>query len=301
MIPFASPSAIGSKLPLPLPRLLAGGKYSGCLYPESSSLYIWGGGLTKSDAISGVRDASFGNSHILVLMRSGNILSVGADDFRQCSGMSTHFDSLDSLKDVDGNQRGDLRERTVKVVAGVRHSAVISEQGEVTLYGEDKNHMLRVWKPQDAAVVEVRCGLRHVVALDSLGRVWSWGSNKHGSLGRCLAGESDDPGLVEGLSSDVRWVGVASGWSHCIVKGIRLDGSVVFAGWGRADMGQLPWAGDALSEAAMPVHDLLPLPHGTLIDVWAAGESSYGADELGYLWATGWNDHGMIYYDYNYS
>ena len=243
--------------------------------------------------MTGVADAGFGTSHLLLLLQSGEIVSSGEDDFGQCSRLGTHFDSVHALSGVRAAGRPGVRD-AAKVVAGVRHSAVLSREGVVTLVGEDRHQMPRVWRPEDAAVVDVGCGLRHAVALDSLGRVWTWGSNRHASLGRRVPGDADGPGLVEGLPSGVRWVGVECGWSHSVVKGVAPDGSAVFLGWGRSDMGQLPAVIDDSSDNTL-LRRLLPLPEGGLTDVWMAGESTFAADEHGFLWGTGWNDHGGHY------
>jgi hypothetical protein len=53
---------------------------------------------------------------------------------------------------------------------------------------------------------------------------------------------------------------VHCGWSHNIAKGICQDGSFVFAGWGRCDMGQLPAPPKLPSETAPPGHDATAEP-----------------------------------------
>ena len=42
------------------------------------------------------------------------------------------------------------------------------------------------WCPPDAKLIDVSCGLHHTVAVDERGRVWSFGDDKFGSLGRPL-------------------------------------------------------------------------------------------------------------------
>ena len=194
-----------------------------------------------------------------------------------------------------------------RVVAGVRDSVALTAAGELEyicegIFQSSNGHLSR-WKPDDAIVVDAACGFRHVVALDSLNRVWTWGSNVRGALGRSLhesMAHDAQPGLVvfDGSLRDVRWVEVNSGWSHVVIRGVRSDGTTVFAGWGRSDMGQLPRDDSQLS--APEKRTLLPtcltkLPGGHhFTDVWTAAESTFATDEGGLLWSSGWNEHGNL-------
>ena len=124
---------------------------------------------------------------------------------------------------------------------------------------------------------------------DSLGRVWTLGDNKYGSLGRRVVGVEGKavvgthpsrsreahrdrdraPGLVEGLPGGVFWVRGVCGWSHVCVRGVGVrDGESVFFGWGRGDLGQLASHVDARasggSSSPVPLPPLpsnLPHPH----------------------------------------
>lgn len=119
---------------------------------------------------------------------------------------------------------------------------------------------------------------------------------------------------------------VSCGWSHCVVRGVRVDGSVACAAWGRRNLGQYP-AEDSAQEvvenneesrgdssklvggsvevevgmegpgSVRPLHSPkgLSLPPGlTAREVWAGSEFTVVADQHGYLWATGWNEHGNL-------
>lgn len=119
------------------------------------------------------------------------------------------------------------------------------------------------------------------------------------------------------------------GWSHTIIRGVRIDGSVACAAWGRRNLGQYPvedstqeqiecdeekkskedssklvresedmndlGMGDPGSVQAMHSPQRLILPHGLIVrEVWAGSEYTVVADQDGYLWATGWNEHGNL-------
>jgi Regulator of chromosome condensation (RCC1) repeat/ChaC-like protein len=120
------------------------------------------------------------------------------------------------------------------------------------------------------------------------------------------------------------------GWSHTVLRGVRPDGSIACAAWGRRDLGQYPLEesfGDgsgndgaaaekgSLGENSQQelsgvrgaegsslevsteqcIPQRLSLPHGLFIrEVWAGTEFIVVTDEKGYLWACGWNDHGNL-------
>jgi hypothetical protein len=125
-----------------------------------------------------------------------------------------------------------------------------------------------------------------------------------------------------------------SGWSHTVVRGVRPDGSIACAAWGRRDLGQYPLEdsigdgsrsvacedvaaaeggslGEDSQQALSGVREAeglslevsteqctpqrLSLPHGLCIrEVWAGTEFTVVADEKGDLWACGWNEHGNL-------
>jgi regulator of chromosome condensation len=100
--------------------------------------------------------------------------------------------------------------------------------------------------PSEVGVIDMSAGGMHCAALDSLGRVWTWGVNDQGVLGRDtvwsppLGEESDDeeeemlnpresvPGLVEGFPLGERIVKVACGDSISVALN---DKGQVYA-WG---------------------------------------------------------------------
>lgn len=114
------------------------------------------------------------------------------------------------------------------------------------------------------------------------------------------------------------------GWSHTVLRGVRPDGSIACAAWGRRDLGQYPLednravdsagvprkngatGGDSLGESGLRgppgtqgaehrAPQMLSLPHGLRIrEVWAGSEFTVAADEKGDLWACGWNEHGNL-------
>ena len=117
------------------------------------------------------------------------------------------------------------------IAAGVNHSAAVTADGRLLTWGDNKYLQCSLFVPNashvgggfsDSAhaappmppvrVVQVTCGHKHTTFVDSLGRLWTMGNNKHGQLGRRFAtattsaasasastayGGCDVPGLVE--------------------------------------------------------------------------------------------------------
>ena len=223
-----------------------------------------------------VEDAAFGFSHTLVIEEgTQRLYSFGSNERGQVDGKIRGDSSVNVETPVTPSFLKD--DKITAVAAGLFHSAVITSEGELVTFGcgrfgqsltslsspasesftgnrNSKNGCVGRWKPEDGArLVDVACGRRHTVAVDEKGRVWSFGENKHGQLGRSLENnETKDPvpGLVEGLdeirSSPNGRYKLISGWSHTILtvesahESGEDDESVTIAyGWGRNDKGRL--------------------------------------------------------------
>lgn len=162
----------------------------------------------------------------------------------------------------------------VKCCVGLRHSSALTSNGGLLVWGDSRhgqvvlNQMAAViasdssnksgdcgeqltpWFPPDKALLtDLACGARFTVLIDSLGRMFTLGSdNSHGSLGRectpLLKGCPTEiaPPLELSYNEYIHWQKVSCGWSHCVARGMRTTGNgertVAFYGWGRCDMGQ---------------------------------------------------------------
>jgi alpha-tubulin suppressor-like RCC1 family protein len=127
-------------------------------------------------------------------------------------------------------------------------------------------------------------------AIDSAGRVWSWGANNNGML--CLGDalprtiphrvdEFGEPGTAA--------IAIARGYDHVLI--LRSDGSVW--GCGLNNVGQLGdgTSGDAASRS-LPTR-VLGLP-ANIVQVAAASQSSYALAADGQVYAWGRNQYGNL-------
>ncbi|RUP50702.1 regulator of chromosome condensation 1/beta-lactamase-inhibitor protein II [Jimgerdemannia flammicorona] len=71
----------------------------------------------------------------------------------------------------------------------------------------------------DADIVDICAGPEHCVAIDTSGRVWTWGCADHGALGH---GDSDGPAVVTALGS-VDVAAVSCGWQFTIALSTKGD------------------------------------------------------------------------------
>lgn len=94
---------------------------------------------------------------------------------------------------------------------------------------------------------------------------------------------------------------ISAGWYHCIARGVKADGEVVFFGWGRNDMKQYITkytdnkAGEQkISPCQVPTL-LRCLPENRFItDAWCGSEFTLVLDDKSNLWGCGWNEHGNL-------
>jgi alpha-tubulin suppressor-like RCC1 family protein len=207
---------------------------------------------SDSGARGMVLSAALGHEHTLVLLVDGTVVSFGDDEYGQCSGTSADIPlamSLPFLKHVtkweasgdrdfwasimlsSGSRTVEASVRVIHIAAGARHSVAITADGYIHCWGAGRHHQLMLasqpgWCPMASnsaegtahslRFVDAAAGMSHTLALDSVGRVWSWGhANRHGQLARsrgdgCVSTEAEGvderlPALVSGLPADVIW------------------------------------------------------------------------------------------------
>lgn len=132
------------------------------------------------------------------------------------------------------NRIPELPEQKVNVY--VFGSGTICELGLGPMVTEVKRPRLNPLLPIDkVGIVQLAVGGAHVIAIDYQGRLWTWGQNDSGALGRHTK-ESDDeidedafvnakestPSLVEGIPLNIKFVSVAA--SDNLSAAVTSDG-----------------------------------------------------------------------------
>jgi alpha-tubulin suppressor-like RCC1 family protein len=140
----------------------------------------------------------------------------------------------------------------VAITAGTYHFAVLSDMGQVFLWGSNSEGQLGMGDFSQrnlpvpltyfrTPVLQVQAGAYHTVFLDTFGHVFVCGLNSNGQLGAGQSAEAKTPNAVATIESQ-NITTVASGHYH--VFGIAEDG--VFWAWGANSFGQLG-VGDAVN------------------------------------------------------
>jgi alpha-tubulin suppressor-like RCC1 family protein len=247
-----------------------------------------------------IDDACLGFSHTLAIEKhSGRLIAFGDNSKGQADGIGNATVVCDPTTPSFLNGV-----RVASAATGLFHSAVVTADGALITFGcgrvgqslppaqEVDGASFGRWSPDDGSkVVKVSCGRSHTLALDDRGRVWSFGDNKYGQLGRLLPSDQKHdaaPGLVQ-IPNGCQVYDVQSGWSHAFALCKDESSSVLAYGWGRNDKGQLGSGSQG--------HVALPTPVFADRDIRSlscGSEFTVIVDVADALWGCGWNEHGNL-------
>ena len=287
-------------------RIYTGGGHSGILM-NTGSLYLFGWDddkqcgtpLSRDTACKQyvvnplriqVADCALGFAHTLVIQRETmSLFTFGNNKKGQCGHHSDIVTEPLTPEIAIGR-------KIVDVSAGLFHSAAVTTEGALLSLGKvvprcpQNNELAHYLVIGDSKIVNVACGRKHTVFVDDAQRVWSFGDNKYGQLGRSVEGADMVPGPIEGPWASEKWdhVRVKCGWSHTLIICHRMGFTCVY-GVGRSDRGQL---GTGRSEnAKLPVQ----IFGGYKVQkVTCGSESSAFVDDKGQVFCCGWNEHGNL-------
>ncbi|XP_007491506.1 regulator of chromosome condensation isoform X1 [Monodelphis domestica] len=139
----------------------------------------------------GIVQAEAGGMHTVCLGKSGQVYTFGCND----EGALGRDTSVEGSETVPG--RVDLSEKVVQVSAGDSHTAALTEDGRVFLWGSfrDNNGVIGLLEPMkksmvpvqvqlEAPVIKVASGNDHLVMLTVDGNLYTSGCGEQGQLGR---------------------------------------------------------------------------------------------------------------------
>lgn len=138
-----------------------------------------------------LRSIACGGAHTLFLTESGNIYATGLNDYGQL-GISD-----DKTYSTEPFRISGLPKEIVQISAGYHHSAAITVDGDLYMWGNNSNGQLGLGKKAESVVnapSKVEClstvrikvaalGSEHSIAITDNGETLSWGSGGSGRLG----------------------------------------------------------------------------------------------------------------------
>lgn len=223
-----------------------------------------------------------GESHSLVVHRSGTIYAFGRNQFGQLGdGTTDHRYTPVAVLNIS---------TAVAVAGGEAHSLAADASGNVWTWGRNQYGQLGDGTtntrhfPQIISgvsnVVAVAAGQYHSLALKADGTVWAWGRNYYGQLGDGTTIDRHSPVQIQDLDNVVA---IACGFDHSLA--VKADGTVW--AWGRNLYGalgdgtqtdrstpvQVRDMSNAIAVAAGEYHSLALMSNGT---VWAWGRNLHG-------------------------
>lgn len=248
-----------------------------------------------------------GQAHTLVLTREGEVYTFGTSAFGAMG------------QGVDIRQTAPLLLRMTKstsirqVAAGSRYSLLVTDEGQVFTFGENRRGQLGiggnqkiVYEPErvegalrDDPVVLVAAGDEHVIASTESGLVYAWGANAHGQLGNGRISDSPVPTKVQKLPTE-GVVSLACGAQHTLV--VTHNGQKVWA-FGSNTEGQLGQGNRSQSEEKIRIFpalvQTLNQSNRVIVQVAAAANHSLALSKNGEVFSFGSNTFGQLGYPSN--
>ena len=179
----------------------------------------------------------FGYYHSLFLTETGKVYGVGYSEQGQVGYNSTATTANTVLINYFDN------EKVIKVAAGERHSAAITESGKLYMWGLNNNGQLGLGdttqrniptlvdpaKFGNEKIVDVGLGgwstNGHTIALTETGKVYAWGLNGYGQLGINNTTNQTNPVLIaQSRFNNEKVVKITVGAAHsgCITETGKL-------------------------------------------------------------------------------
>jgi alpha-tubulin suppressor-like RCC1 family protein len=247
-----------------------------------------------------------GQAHTLVLNADGEVYTFG----------TSAFGAMGQGPDV--RQTAPLLLRMTKsirirqIAAGSRYSLLVTDDGQVYTFGENRRGQLGIgagqkiaYEPErvegalrDDPVRLVAAGDEHVIVSTESGKVYAWGANAHGQLGNGRISDSPVPCKVEKLPTNGPIVSMACGAQHTLV--VTNNGQKVWA-FGSNTEGQLGQGNRSMSEEKIRVFPALiqtlsNQPNRDVVQVVAAANHSLALSKNGEVFSFGSNTFGQLGY-----
>ena len=260
-----------------------------------------------------------GNSHSLAVGSDGYVYAWGNNSHGELGNGSSGGFSNVPVRVMDPNNAGKGL-AALQVSGGGEHSLAIDANGKtwswgINYYGQlGRSANINTYAPNPIPrqvqypsvagtlqIMQVSAGTWHSLAVDTNGRIWTWGWNQYGQLGNSTNSGQTSPnptpmqvdypysaGAVEAIQ-------VSAGDEHSLA----VDSKGNVWAWGLNQVGQLGNSTNTGSTTANPVPSQVQYPKsaGTglkTVQVSAGGGHSMAVDSKGNAWAWGLNSPGVL-------
>lgn len=252
---------------------------------------------------------SVGAYHSVILDNEGKIWTWG-ENFDGILGDGTEEDRdiPICISDIQENPLEEIE--IIQISAGYQSSVALDKNGKVWTWGRsplgdgtENNSDIPICisdiidNPLNGVdIIEVGCGLRYAIALDTNGKVWTWGSNYYGQLGNETTNDSSIPICISDMIGNplhgVHISKIYAGDWHAIV----VDNNGKVWSWGENNKGSL--GNETTNNSSIPIciSDIIgnPLNEIKIVDIAAGGSHSIVLDNNGRVWTWGGNYSGQL-------
>jgi alpha-tubulin suppressor-like RCC1 family protein len=180
-----------------------------------------------------------GSSHSLALNEDGDVYGWGNNQFGQTGNKS-------DLKQLCPNKVQGISEKVVQISCGLNHSMALTENGLVYCWGQNDCGQLGINKIKSSKeaklltveeskiklkFLQIACGERHSLLLSRYRKVYAFGSNEFGQLGRSDIEKSCNVPLRIDCEPELDFTEIASHFS-CNFSAALQNGQIVYT-WGK--------------------------------------------------------------------
>lgn len=261
--------------------------------------------VTTTGLLSGktVVKIAAGGSHSLALTSDGQVAAWGSNSSWQ---LGTGGSASGSAAPVAVSRSGVLEDKLVtEIAAGQSHSVALLSDGTMVAWGTNSSGQLGTGNTTLSALpvavlsngalagirfVAIAAGASHTLALSSDGRVFSWGSNQSGQLGRGSGTSTPAAITGGGMLEGQPVIAIAAGASHSLA--LASNGRV-FA-WGSGTNGQLGTGNTSNYFTPTAVSTSGVLAGKSIVAIAAGGNHSLAIDSNGSGYAWGANLAGQL-------
>jgi alpha-tubulin suppressor-like RCC1 family protein len=194
----------------------------------------------------------------------------------------------------------------VAITCGDIHSVALDSVGKVHTWGGNGNGQLGNSTIIDSkipiavtfgsigtlSITAVACGGYHTVALDTTGKVHTWGYNYYGQLGNNTSAISSLPIAVSSFGSlaGLAIVAIACGTQHTIA----LDSAGKVHTWGQNNSGQLGNSTTTQKYIPIIISSFGSLSSATIVAIACGQYHTLALDSIGRIHAWGYNGYGQL-------